>query len=116
MTHLIVNRVALAVCLLALTGAALFAVLVAPRPAAETGDAPAGVSGVAGEVAMQPGAALFERHCARCHEAAEVSVVLRAASGDDATSAGWRDFLRGHGAATDVEDAAIVAWLRQRTN
>ena len=42
MTHLIVNRVALAVCLLALTGAALFAVLVAARPVGETGDAPGG--------------------------------------------------------------------------
>lgn len=116
MTHLIVNRVALAVCLVALACAALFAALVSPAPVAATGDAPAPVSGVAGAVATPPGEALFEQHCARCHEAAEVSVAAGAASGPDAASAGLHDFLREHGAASDAEDAAIVAWLRRRAN
>ena len=107
MTHLIVNRVALAVCLLAFGAAALFAWLVMPAPAlvAVAGAAPAGD-------AVPSGARLFAQHCARCHSLEESLTALRAdAAGLDSAAIRLRTLLRGHGAANDAEDALIVAYL-----
>ena len=117
MTHLIVNRVVIALCVLALVSAAAFARLVAREPAPLMAVTAAGRPGVAPAAVPQPGATLFEQHCARCHEVAEVALALRDAAADpDAASAPVLGFLKEHGRATEAEDAAIVAWLRQRAN
>ena len=113
MTHLIVNRVVIALCMLAIVSAAAFAWLVAREPAPLVAATAAGSSGMASAAAAPPsGAALFEQHCGRCHELAAVALVLRDAADPDAASAQVLDFLKEHGRATNVEDAAIVAWLR----
>jgi len=117
MTHLIVNRVVIALCVLALVSAAAFAWLIAREPAPPVVAAAARSPGVAPAPAAQPGAALFEQHCARCHEVAEVALALRDAVADpDAASVRVLVFLEEHGRATEAEDAAIVAWLRPRAN
>ena len=114
MTHLIVNRVVIALCVLALFCAAAFAWLVARDAAPPVAAAAARSPGAAPVPAAQPGAALFEQHCARCHEPVEAALALRDAAADpDVASARLLDFLKEHGRATAAEDAAIVAWLRQ---
>lgn len=113
MTHLIVTRVSLAVCLLALVCAALFAALAAPAsaPVATAQLVPADES--APDDTRSRGATLFDRHCARCHDAAELIAMLRDdGAGIDAASARMHGFLREHGAASDAEAVEIVAYLR----
>ncbi len=113
MTNLIVNRVVIALCVLALVSAAAFAWLVARDAAPPVAAAAAHSPGTVPAPAAQPGAMLFEQHCARCHEVAEAALALRDAAADpDVASAQVLDFLKEHGRATEVEDAAIVAWLR----
>jgi mono/diheme cytochrome c family protein len=112
MTHLIVTRVSFAVCLLALACAVLFAALAGPA------SAPAGP--VVHEVRAQgahPGAALFDRHCARCHSLDEAVDLLRDRGPDlDAGAARVREFLLRHGAADAAADAQIVAYLREHAD
>lgn len=117
MTHVIVTRVSFALCVLLLVCAALFAVLAAPASAPVTAMSSAEAGDPATRAASPAGAVLFDRYCARCHEAAAIAAALR---GDDrqagTAAAQMRAFLRQHGTAGDAEDAAIVAYLRTRVD
>lgn len=94
--------------------AALGYALRAHAPAAAA--TPAVVSPQAAVVAdplADAGAAAWQRHCARCHEAAEFTPKL--AAGDGPAVAGrMLDKLDGHGRAGFADDLAILHWLATR--
>jgi len=54
---------------------------------------------------------LFTQHCARCHEAGAMSTSLRGKADRGKTRQATIEFLRGHGEASDGEDALIVDFL-----
>lgn len=86
-------------------GFALACVLFAWR--ASTAGAP---PGVAPPVASGAGAALFDAHCSRCHDAGAFSA--RLAAPDRAVAAGrLLEKLDDHGGASFADDLAIVQWL-----
>jgi mono/diheme cytochrome c family protein len=104
MRHEAVRRVSVAVAVLLLAAAALFAWLVrddaAPAPTPDEAALPA---------AATDGAALYDRYCARCHEATDLAPSLRA--GGAALRAEWETFLEEHGRASAAEDRAILDYL-----
>jgi len=109
MTHTIVTRVALGVCVLCVGAAALFATLsVTSAPQAEAAATePAKPSG------PHPGEALYDRHCVGCHAFAEAEGLLKARGADlDANAKSMIDFLKSHGSASDEEDELIVEFMR----
>lgn len=103
MRYVVVKRVTVLLGLLFVLAAGVFAWLVrdeppsqpAPRAAAPP-DAPAG-------------AALFERHCAQCHDASDLGEQLRA--GGEPTRAKWGAFLEEHGDAGTEADRLILEYL-----
>lgn len=103
MHHVIVTRVSLTLCLLfgaSILGFAWLAGRGAPVAAPPPADA----------AARQ----LFETHCGRCHDAAELAAGLR---GDLDTEARIREleaFLADHGRADAQTDRAILDYLASR--
>ncbi|HZL99354.1 MAG TPA: hypothetical protein VFD43_03790 [Planctomycetota bacterium] len=104
MRHVIVRRVVIALAV-ALAGAAAGFAWLAGRPAAEE------IARVASGDGVGPpgGEALFERHCAACHEAPGLAATLTAAPDTAAASAALRAFLDGHVEAGEVGPAEIRA-------
>jgi mono/diheme cytochrome c family protein len=71
------------------------------------------VAHAAPRAAGDAGAALFDQHCARCHDVARIAAALRTdGGGEEAARVRVLVFLKQHGAASDAEDAEIVAFLR----
>jgi len=62
--------------------------------------------------AAAEGAALYDRYCARCHDAADLSGPLRA--GGAATRVAWETLLLDHGRSSTAEDRLILDYLAQR--
>jgi len=108
MRHIIVDRI---VGLLTATWVAVVVVFAwavtrsAPIPAAT-------VAARAPEPAPDS-AALFDRHCARCHTVAEAAEGLRDAPDRDAEGRALTEFLRRHHGPTPEGNAQIVRYLEQ---
>jgi hypothetical protein len=80
----------------------------APTPAAVLPQA-----ALAADPLIDAGAAAWQRHCARCHEAAEFTPKLAATDGP-AVAGQMLEKLDGHGRADFADDLAILHWLATR--
>ena len=108
MRHIIVDRI---VGLLA----ALWVAVVVVFAWAVTRPAPMPAAAIAPQ-AQEPaadGAALFDRHCARCHTVAEAAERLRDAPDRGAEAQALTEFLGRHHGATPEGNAQIVRHLEQ---
>jgi mono/diheme cytochrome c family protein len=88
-------------------GFALALVAVALWSASQRGGREAAPPVVGGDF---DGRALFERHCAKCHAADEFASELRGPESGAAVLQ-MLEFLTDHGAASELEDRAIVGFM-----
>lgn len=100
MHHVIVTRVSVSLCVLFAACILGFAALVHdPEPAGRD------------EAEPEPGRALFDRHCGRCHGVGELAADLARAPDREARMAELEGFLESHGRASAAEDRVILEYL-----
>jgi mono/diheme cytochrome c family protein len=107
MRHHIVTRIVVALVVLWAVAVVIFAWGVT-RP----GPAPATAPAVAD--AGPSGEALFSRHCAMCHEPADVGHEWRDAADRDAADAAFREFLVDHYGPSPEGNRAIVSYVMEQ--
>jgi mono/diheme cytochrome c family protein len=107
MRHHIVTRIVVALVVLWAAAVVIFAWGVTrPVPTPATAPAAAG-AGPSGE-------ALFSRHCAMCHQPADVGQAWRDAADREAAGAAFREFLTDHYGPSPEGNAAIVDYVMER--